>query len=183
MPLATVLTRGQQGLDAPQVIVEVEPSGGLPGLIIVGLVETALRESRQRVRAALRSAGFEVPRRKVTVNLAPADLPKAGGRFDLAIALGILAATRQLPSESLAGCEFFGELAFSGGLRGSPALLPALADALRAGRRCIVPRDCAAEAGLMADSRVLLADDLLAVVRHLRGEARADGGALQRIPG
>jgi len=171
MPLATVLTRGQLGLQAPQVTVEVEPAGGLPGLVIVGLVETALRESRQRVRAAIRSAGFEVPSRKITVNLAPADLPKAGGRYDLAIALGILAATRQLPAERLAGWEFFGELAFASGLRASRGLLPALVAARAAGHRCVAPAAICAEAALLNDDEVLLAQDLLGVVRQLRGEA------------
>ena len=172
MPLATVLTRGQLGLQAPQVTVEVEPAGGLPGLVIVGLVETALRESRQRVRAAIRSAGFEVPSRKINVNLAPADLPKAGGRYDLAIALGILAATRQLPADRLAGWEFFGELAFASGLRASPGLLPALVAARAAGHRCVAPAAIAAEAALLDDEKVLLAEDLLGVVRQLRDEAK-----------
>jgi magnesium chelatase family protein len=172
VPLATVLTRGQLGLQAPQVTVEVEPAGGLPGLVIVGLVETALRESRQRVRAAIRSAGFEVPSRKITVNLAPADLPKAGGRYDLAIALGILAATRQLPAESLGDWEFFGELAFASGLRASFGLLPALVAAREAGRRCIVPAAIAGEAALLDDDQVLLAEDLLSVARCLRKEVR-----------
>jgi len=170
MPLATVLTRGQLGLQAPQVTVEVEPAGGLPGLVIVGLVETALRESRQRVRAAIRSAGFEVPSRKITVNLAPADLPKAGGRYDLAIALGILAATRQLPAERLAGWEFFGELAFASGLRPTSGLLPALVAARTAGRRCVAPAAIGAEVALLDDNEVRLAEDLLSVVRQLRGE-------------
>ncbi len=170
MPLATVLSRGQRGLDAPQVYVEVEPAGGLPGLFIVGLVETAVRESRERVKAAIRSAGFQVPSGKITVNLAPADLPKAGGRFDLAIALGILAATEQLAIESLAGYEFFGELAFSSLLRSTAALLPALQAGKQAGHRCVAPQANADEAGLLSEAEVLLAPDLLSVARHLRGE-------------
>ncbi len=170
MPLATVLSRGQRGLDAPQVYIEVEPAGGLPGLYIVGLVETAVRESRERVKAAIRSAGFQRPRGKITVNLAPADLPKAGGRFDLAIALGILAATEQLASESLDGYEFFGELAFSSLLRPTAALLPALRAAKLAGHRCVAPSANAGEAGLLSDAEVSLAGDLLSVARHLRGE-------------
>jgi magnesium chelatase family protein len=91
MAVATVLTRAQEGLAAPQVRVEVEVAGGLPALVLVGLVETAVRESRERVRAAIRASGFEFPNRRITVSLAPADLPKAGGRFDLAIAVGVLA--------------------------------------------------------------------------------------------
>ncbi len=98
MSLATVYTRARLGLEAPQVTCEVHLSGGLPGLIIVGLVETAVKESRERVKAAIKQSGFTFPDRKITVNLAPADLPKGGSRFDLAIAIGILVASGQVPT-------------------------------------------------------------------------------------
>src|SRR5207244_863299 len=103
--------------DAPLVSVEVHLANGLPGLSIVGLPETAVKESKDRVRAAIQNTGFQFPTRRITVNLAPADLPKEGGRFDLAIALGILAASGQIPHERLAGSEFLGALSLGGALR------------------------------------------------------------------
>ena len=124
MSLALVHSRAQGGVDAPAVRVEVHLSGGLPGMSIVGLPEAAVRESKDRVRAALLCSQFEFPQRRVTVNLAPADLPKDGGRFDLPIALGILAASGQLPRVSLDEHEFFGELALTGELRGVDGVLP-----------------------------------------------------------
>jgi magnesium chelatase family protein len=179
MAIAAAYTRGQDGLSAPQVIAEVQVCGGLPGLLIVGLVETAIRESRERVRAAIREAGFEFPPSRVTVNLAPADLPKGGSGFDLAIAVAILAASRQLGVEPPTKYEFFGELAFSGALRPVRGLLPGLLAARAAGRRCIVPSACADEVALLPGPKPLLADHLLAVVRHLRGEAALpEGGAV-----
>ena len=103
MTLATVHSRAQTGLEAPPVTVEVDLAGGLPALAIVGLPETEVKESKDRVRAAIVNSGYEFPTRRITVNLAPADLPKEGGRFDLAIALGILAASGQIPGESVSG--------------------------------------------------------------------------------
>ena len=116
MSLAVVLSRGLSGLDAPLVRVEVHVGGGLPGIHIVGLPETEVKEARHRVRAALATSHFEIPAGKITVNLAPADLPKESGRFDLPIAVGILAATKQVPAKSLGCVELAGELAFSGGV-------------------------------------------------------------------
>ena len=110
MSLATVCTRAQLGIDAPLVTCEVQVAGGLPRLRIVGLVETAVKESRERVKAAIRQSGYKFPDGRITVNLAPADLPKGSGRFDLAIAIGILAASGQIPLERLAGLELYGEL-------------------------------------------------------------------------
>src|SRR4029453_16690212 len=110
MPTAVLHSRALVGLDAPQVAVEVHLAGGLPAFNLVGLPDTEVKESRDRVRAALQNAKFEFPARKITVNLAPADLPKESGRFDLPIALGILAATRQIPLGPLAGYEFAGGL-------------------------------------------------------------------------
>src|SRR5580698_3321794 len=126
MSLAVTLSRAQEGISAPQVMVEVHLSGGLPNTHIVGLPEAAVREARDRVRVAIQNTAFEYPSRRVTVNLAPAELPKDGGRFDLAIALGILAAGGQVPREKLDDCEFLGELALSGALRGVSGVLPAL---------------------------------------------------------
>ncbi|MCE7897303.1 MAG: hypothetical protein DYH19_11105, partial [Gammaproteobacteria bacterium PRO8] len=126
MRLACAITRGELGLEAPEVSVEVCLSGGLPGLAIVGLAETTVKESRERVRAAIGQCGFEFPARKIVVNLAPADLPKSGGRYDLAIAVAVLAASGQIPEARLAALELLGELAFTGSLRPVAGLLPAL---------------------------------------------------------
>ncbi|WP_243040299.1 YifB family Mg chelatase-like AAA ATPase [Dyella sedimenti] len=179
MSLAVTLSRAQEGVAAPQVMVEVHLSGGLPGTNIVGLPEAAVREARDRVRVAIQNTAFEYPNRKVTVNLAPAELPKDGGRFDLAIALGILAAGGQVPREKLDDCEFLGELALSGALRGVSGVLPALLRARARGRRVVVPRANAAEAALVADADVLLADTLAEVCGWLRGaqELGQPGGA------
>lgn len=169
MSLAVTLSRAQEGVAAPQVMVEVHLSGGLPGTNIVGLPEAAVREARDRVRVAIQNTSFEYPNRKVTVNLAPAELPKDGGRFDLAIALGILAAGGQVPREKLDDCEFLGELALSGALRGVSGVLPALLRARARGRRVVVPRANAAEAALVSDADVLVADTLAEVCGWLRG--------------
>jgi magnesium chelatase family protein len=169
MSLAVTLSRAQEGVTAPQVMVEVHLSGGLPGTSIVGLPEAAVREARDRVRVAIQNTAFEYPNRKVTVNLAPAELPKDGGRFDLAIALGILAAGHQVPREKLDECEFLGELALSGDLRGVSGVLPALLRARARRRRVVVPRANAAEAALVADADVRVADTLAEVCGWLRG--------------
>ncbi len=188
MTLAVALTRASEGVAAPLVTVEVHLSGGLPRTSIVGLPEAAVREARDRVRVALQNTQFQYPARRVTVNLAPAELPKDGGRFDLAIALGILAAGGQVPRESLTGCEFLGELALSGELRPVPGVLPALLRA-RHGKRCvIVPEGNADEAGLLGEVEVRVARTLAQVCAHLRGleplpspdtnPARTDSGTL-----
>ncbi len=174
MSLAVTLSRAQEGVSAPQVVVEVHLSGGLPSTSIVGLPEAAVREARDRVRVAIQSTAFEYPNRRVTVNLAPAELPKDGGRFDLAIALGILAAGAQIPRERLDDCEFLGELALSGELRAVPGILPALIRARRCGRRVVVPRANAAEAALIGEADVLLADSLAEVCAWLRGQGELD---------
>ncbi|MET0331008.1 MAG: YifB family Mg chelatase-like AAA ATPase [Dyella sp.] len=169
MSLAVTLSRAQEGVLAPQVMVEVHLSGGLPGTNIVGLPEAAVREARDRVRVAIQNTAFEYPNRRVTVNLAPAELPKDGGRFDLAIALGILAAGGQVPRDKLDDCEFFGELALSGSLRAIPGVLPALLRARARGRRVVVPRGNAAEAALVPDADVRVADSLAEVCGWLCG--------------
>lgn len=185
MNLAVTLSRAQEGIAAPQVMAEVHLSGGLPSTNIVGLPEAAVREARDRVRVAIQNTAFEYPSRRVTVNLAPAELPKDGGRFDLPIALGILAASGQVPRERLDDCEFLGELALSGALRGVSGVLPALIRARARGRRVVVPRENSAEAALVSDVDVLVADSLAEVCSWLRGATElsapigipSDGGA------
>jgi len=170
MPLAIVQSRALAGLDAPPVTVEVHLANGLPSFTIVGLPETEVKESRDRVRAALSNCRFEFPARRITVNLAPAELPKEGGRFDLPIALGILAASRQISQERLAQYEFAGELSLSGELR---PVRGALAMALRAaasGRAFVLPSGSADEASLAARAQILAADSLLEVCAHLCNE-------------
>ncbi len=171
MTLATVLTRAQFGLDAPLVRVEVHCGAGLPQLTVVGLAETAVRESRERVRAALAHCGSEFPAGRVTVNLAPADLPKEGGRFDLAVALGILAASEQLPAGQFEGTEFYGELSLSGELRPVRGTLAAAVHAVREGHRLVVPVANADEARVAQSARVAGASTLTAVCNGLRGGA------------
>jgi magnesium chelatase family protein len=149
MSLARVLSRAQTGLDAPLVCVEVHLGSGLPCFSIVGLPAPVVRESKERVRSALINSGFEFPAGRITVNLAPADLPKAGGRFDLPIALGVLRASGQLPGAvRFEGCEYYGELGLDGALKPVAGLLPAALEAHRAGRCVIVPRANLPEARL-----------------------------------
>ena len=171
MSLAVVHSRAQDGVAAPAVTVEVHLSGGLPGTSIVGLPEAAVREARDRVRVAIQSSAFEYPARRVTVNLAPAELPKDGGRFDLAIALGILAAAGQVPAARLDDCEFLGELALGGELRAVPGALPALLRARAAGRRVVLPSANAAEATLVGGVEIGLAASLAEACAWLRGAA------------
>lgn len=182
MSLAVAYTRAQEGVAAPLVTVEVHLSGGLPGTSIVGLPEAAVREARDRVRVAIQNTQFEYPNRRVTVNLAPAELPKDGGRFDLAIALGILAAGGQVPREALHGCEFLGELALSGELRPVTGVLPALLRA-RCGKRCvIVPAGNAHEAALLGDIDVRVARTLADVCAHLRGAVQLSPPMADQTP-
>ncbi|NWO10521.1 YifB family Mg chelatase-like AAA ATPase [Chromohalobacter salexigens] len=167
MALAIINTRAGLGLEAPDVLVEVHLTNGLPGLVIVGLPEAAVKESRERVRSALINAGFDFPTRRITLNLAPADLPKEGGRFDLPIALGILVASGQIPGEAVADLECLGELALDGKLRPVRGVLPAALEARRAGRALLLPESNADEAALAGDLDVLPAADLPQVVAHL----------------
>jgi len=170
MTLAIIFSRASCGIDAPLVTVEVHISNGLPSLAIVGLPETAVKESRDRVRSALINNHFEFPVRRITVNLAPADLPKKnGGRFDLPIALGILAASQQIPLEVLAQYEFAGELALDGTLRGFSGALPFSLLTSNAERKLVVPLENADEAALPKNSVVLPARHLLEVCSHLLG--------------
>ena len=169
MPLAVLHSRALSGFDAPPVTVEVHLAAGLPAFNLVGLPDTEVKESRDRVRAALQNAAFEFPRRKITVNLAPADLPKDSGRFDLPIALGILAATEQIPAASLADFEFAGELALTGDLRPIRGALAMTLKAHRDGRAFVLPHGSAEEAALVRDAVVHPATNLLAVCAHLTG--------------
>jgi magnesium chelatase family protein len=159
--VSTVLSRAPAGLAAPPVRVEVLLGAGLPAFALVGLPEAVVRESRERVRAAILSSGLEFPAGRITVNLSPADLPKDGGRFDLPIAVGILAASGQLDRHALAGHEFYGELALGGELRETSKLLPALVAGARTHRELILPAANALEASWVAGPNIRLA-------RHLR---------------
>ena len=163
MSLAVLKSRALAGMEAPAVNVEVHLAKGLPSFTIVGLPDTEVRESKDRVRAALQNAGFELPSRRITVNLAPADLPKESGRFDLPIAIGILAANGQLPTPPLAGLEFAGELALSGELRPIRGALAMTFGAQRDGRAFVLPESVAGEAALARGATVLPARTLLDV--------------------
>lgn len=163
MSLAIVHSRAQVGVEAPCVSVEAHLANGLPSLTLVGLPETAVRESKDRVRSALLNAGFDFPARRITLNLAPADLPKDGGRFDLAIALGILAASGQLPGTALDGLECLGELALSGAIRPVRGVLPAALAARDARRVLVVPKENAEEASLASGLTALDEDEALEV--------------------
>jgi len=172
MSLATLYSRAQAGINAPLVTVEVHLANGLPALSIVGLPETAVKESKDRVRGALINSQFEFPARRITINLAPADLPKDGGRYDLAIALGILAASGQIPTQQLGDYEFIGELALSGELRPVRGVLPVSMEARASGRTLLVPIDNTNEAALVEEATVLGARHLLDVCGHLHGNNR-----------
>ena len=187
MSLALVHTRAQRGMDALAVTVEAHLANGLPALTLVGLPETAVRESKDRVRSAIQNAGFEFPNRRITLNLAPADLPKEGGRFDLAIALGVLAASAQIPAEALLSLECLGELALSGALRPVQGVLPAALAARAAGRVLVVPLENAEEASLASGLRVLAVGHLKDLVAHLCGVCtvsyyQAHGLLTQTVP-
>src|SRR5215203_2603832 len=188
MTLAVVRSRGLAGMSAPEVTVEVHLANGLPAFTLVGLPDTEVREARERVRAALQNSRFDFPMRRITVNLAPADLPKESGRFDLPIALGILAATGQLPPPALAAYEFAGELALTGELRAIRGALAMALFARRDGRAFVLPSASAHEAALVRDVIVHPADSLRAVCNHLTGRAllpvmRADLRADAPSPG
>lgn len=167
MSLAIVYTRAQCGIDAPLVTAEIHLSNGLPSLSIVGLPETAVKESKDRVRSAIINSHFEFPARRITVNLAPADLPKDGGRYDLAIALGILVASGQVPADALGQLEFLGELALSGELRHVRGALPASLACGAEERALIVPHSNGQEAALCRHTAVYSAHSLLQVCAHL----------------
>ena len=169
MSLAILKSRAQLGTSAPSVTIEVFLSGGLPSFSIVGMPETAVRESKDRVRSAILSSGFRFPQERITVNLGPADMRKSGGRYDLAIALGILAAGKQIPVESLAGIEFYAELALNGELRPVPGVLPAALAAAQASNNVMVAVANGAEAAL-GSAATLAASSVLEVTGHLTAQ-------------
>ena len=181
MGLAILHCRAQYGTDAPAVTIEVFLSGGLPVFNLVGMPETAVRESKDRVRSALLSSGFEFPQSRITVSLGPAEMRKTGGRFDLPVAVGILAANREFPAKTLADVEIYGELALDGSLREVPGLLPSVIKAGAAGRSVIVPRGNAAEA-VLAKAPVYAASSLREVVDHLAGRAALELARTLDIP-
>lgn len=183
MSLAVLYSRALSGMDAPEVVVEVHLANGLPSFTIVGLPEAEVKESKDRVRAALLTAQFEFPARRITVNLAPADLPKESGRYDLPIALGILAASGQIPKESLAHYEFAGELALTGELRPIRGALAMTSSMVRCAnqaafqqnaqnRAFILPQMSASEAALVRDAIIYPAKSLLEVCAHLSGHGK-----------
>jgi magnesium chelatase family protein len=180
--LATLLSRAQNGLAADLVTVEVHLAPGLPGLNIVGLPEAAVREAKDRVKAAITTCGYRFPIQRITCNLAPADLPKEGSRFDLAIALGILAASEQIPMHKLADLEILGELSLSGELRPVPGVLPAALKCTQAGRSLLLPQANAAEAALAPDARVYPAQTLAALCTALHEDALQPAAAAPTAP-
>jgi magnesium chelatase family protein len=169
LQLAVVYSRAQVGVDAPLVTVEVHLSEGLPGLSIVGLPETAVKEAKDRVRSALLNANYQFPPGRITFNLAPADLPKEGGRFDLPMAVGMLVASGQVSARALPGLELVGELALGGELRPVRGVLPTALAARAASRALVVPAANAAEASLARGLTVLPARHLLELCGHLTG--------------
>jgi magnesium chelatase family protein len=178
MSLARVYSRAGVGVHAPQVIVEVHVGGGLPRISIVGLPETAVREAKDRVKAALLNAGFRIPPSHITISLTPADLPKSGGRFDLPIALGILAATTQVNDSQFNSFEFIGELSLGGGLNPVPGALPVALGAKQSGRGLIVPEPNGSEAALARGKNHFVAASLLAVVSWLNGRTALEPVAI-----
>ena len=169
MSLAIVYTRAALGIGAPLITVEVHISNGLPGLTMVGLPETTVREARDRVRSAIINSGYAYPAKKITINLAPADLPKEGGRYDLPIALALLVASEQLKAPRLNQYEFVGELALTGALRGVPGAISSAMEAIKAGRKIVISNENSPEVGLICVSGCLIATDLQEVCAFLEG--------------
>ncbi len=172
MGIAKVHSRALTGIQAQPVTVEVHLSNGLPSLSIVGMAETAVKESKDRVRSAIINSRFQFPQQRITINLAPADLPKEGGRFDLPIALGILAASGQIPVDSLDTMEFIGELGLGGELRPVRGVLPTVLACAGAQRQLLVPQDNAKEAALCEQGESYAAGHLLEVCAHLHQQQR-----------
>jgi len=169
MSLAVLYSRALSGMHAPLVTVEAHIANGLPSFTIVGLPETEVKESRDRVRAALQTAHFKIPAQRITVNLAPADLPKESGRFDLPIALAILAASGQIPADKLDQYEWAGELALTGELRPIHGALAMTYNAARSGRHFVLPIQNATEAALVKHATIYAAQSLLQICAHLTG--------------
>ena len=182
MSIATVYSRASQGIHAPLVTVETHLSPGLPKMNIVGLPEEEVKESRERVRSAIINAGLTFPSCRITINLAPADLPKEGGRYDLPIALSILAASQQIPTDSLLDYEFAGELALSGELRAIKGILPFSLETSRLGRKLLIPESNIVEATLIEKLTVFGASHLLRVCLHLSGKDPIDAAVVRILP-
>ncbi|WP_066802363.1 YifB family Mg chelatase-like AAA ATPase [Moraxella oblonga] len=176
MSFAQVHTRSIVGLNAPPVTVEVHISQGLPALTMVGLPEASVRESKDRVRSAIINSGFDFPNRRITINLAPADLPKDGARLDLPIAIGILSASGQIDERVLGDFEFVGELALNGDLRGITGALSVARAVKGCARTLIMPKINGAEAVKVADVGILGADNLTQVCHHLNAVSGVGGG-------
>ncbi|NOQ14140.1 MAG: YifB family Mg chelatase-like AAA ATPase [Methyloprofundus sp.] len=172
MSLAIAYSRGRSGINAPLVTVEVHISNGLPALNLVGLPETAVKESKDRVRGAIINSHFEFPMQRITINLAPADVPKEGGRFDLPIALGILAASGQIPKAELIKYECLGELSLGGDLRSVNGVLPVALQAREAHRALFLPQENAQEAALVQNAELFPAQHLIEICAHLNGQHR-----------
>lgn len=171
MSLAIVYTRAALGIGAPLITIEVHISNGLPGLTMVGLPETTVKEARDRVRSAIINSGYTWPAKKITINLAPADLPKEGGRYDLPIALALLVASEQLNATRLSQYEFVGELALTGALRGVPGAISSAMEAIKASRKIVVSDENAIEVGLIGGNDCFIAGHLQEVCAFLEGRA------------
>ncbi len=169
MSLSIIYTRAALGVNAPLITVEVHISNGLPGLTMVGLPETAVKEARDRVRSAVINSGYEFPAKKITINLAPADLPKEGGRYDLPIAIALLAASEQLTTTRLSQYEFMGELALTGALRGVTGSISGAMEAINTGRQIILAAENAPEVGLIGGTDCFVANHLQEVCAFLEG--------------
>ena len=172
MGLSLVHSRGCAGVDAPLITVEVHLSGGLPSMHLVGLPETAVRESKDRVRAALINSGFKWPQSRITISLGPAELPKEGGGFDLPIALGILGASKQIPDTNFENCEFLGELSLNGELRSVRGVLPAAIRSRDSNRALVIPVINGAEAALVRGGKKYCGATLLEVTNWLKGNSQ-----------
>ena len=170
MKLSTVFSYAVVGIEAQLIYIEVHIANGLPGLSIVGLPEASVRESKDRVRSAIQNAGFEYPARRITVNLAPADLPKFGAGYDLAIAIGILEASDQIKPRGIPDHAFIGELSLSGEIRPVSGVLPTAVKASSQGRELFFPIDNAPEVRMLGENKHRGADSLIAVCNHLCGE-------------
>ena len=170
MSLAIIFTRASIGIQAPQINVEVHISNGLPGFVLVGLPEATVKESKDRVRSAIINSGFTFPSKKITVNLSPADLPKEGSRFDLPIAIAILAATEQIPMDHLAKYEFLGELALSGEIKAVKGAIPAAISSKKNNRTLIISAENQSEISLIHQNHTLITHNLLELCQYLYNE-------------
>lgn len=167
MALAVIYTRASLGISAPLITIEAHISQGLPGLTLVGLPETVVKEAKDRVRSALINSGYTYPAKRITINLSPADLPKEGARYDLPIALAILIASEQITSDKLNSYEFIGELALSGKLQRVNAIIPSIISASKDNRICIVSNEHQSEVSLLPNKSVLLASHILEICHYL----------------